>query len=233
MEPQGTETTQVPTQGQREQPAQQGIARQQAAPEQANQPQYVTKAELEAAVQKFVAASQSAMGKMEARVQKKLAELQSAGIQATPEQAKQLVEADGTATLQGQQPDGNAPATGMPQPTASFDATTQQALTWMKEDGMNEPDPINLEGYKIMAEAGIRLKDGDPELNMIDPNAPPEVWKQQVKAAVQVASKRLANSGNPARMPATASGTPSGQPSHAGMSGSQTLDNYFNSLGIK
>lgn len=194
---------------------------------------YVTKAELDAALKKVVANSQQVVGQVESRIEKKLAQLTAAGIQATPEQAKQLVDAEAQqqATLQGQ-PAGPAPTQGQPEGLASSDTVLAQAIVWAKEDGLPNPDPLNLEGYRIMAEAGVRLKDGDPELDMIDPSATPEEWKRQVKAAVDKAAARMAASGNPARMPAAAAGQPSGLPSHHGKSGSETLDEYFKSLNL-
>ena len=228
MTPQGNETNQQPTQGQRVQPD----GQQQAVSGQEQPVAYVTKAELDAALQKVISQSQAVVGKLEARVQKKLTDLQSAGIQATPEQAQKLVEAEGTGNLQRQQSIQQGAAQAQPEAIASSDPITAQATEWAKEDVLSEPDPLNLEGYKIMAQAGIRLQEGDPELAMIDPNATPEAWKQQVRAAVEAAQRRKAKEGSLARMPATASGQPTGQPSHSGKTGAQTLDDYFTRLNL-
>lgn len=242
----GNETNQTPGQGQPEpqqpqaqQPQAQGIAR----PEVTGQEQQpktdapMTRAEVEALInereKKIIERSQSVFDRARNAVDQKIAELKAIGINVTTEQAQKLIDNEAAqGNLQGQpQPPANVAQTGQAA-TASADPVTAQALQWAKEDGLANPDPVNLEAYRMMAEAGIHFKDGDPLLAMIDPNAEPEVWKGQVKAALEKAKERAAMQGNPARMPAATTGQPSGKPSHAGKNATETLDEYYNGLQI-
>ncbi len=227
-----------PTQPQAQQPQAQGIARPEVSgqEQQPNQDAPMTRAEVEALIaereKKIIERSQSVFDKARNAVDQKITELKAIGINVTTEQAQKLVDNEAAAqgNLQGQpQQPANAAQAGQAA-AASADPITAQALQWAKEDGLAQPDPLNLKGYRIMAEAGVRLQDGYPELAMIDPNAPPAVWEAQVRAAVAKAAERLAQQGNPARMPSAAAGQPSGQPSHAGKSGSETLNDYYDGL---
>lgn len=195
-----------------------------------NQQKYVTVEEMRAEIEKVVSNSKSALGKSEARINGKIQELAKAGIQVTPQQAQKAIELEDAAQANGQpQPQGQPTATQ--QIPSTGDPVADQARAWMTEDGVDysKPDlqPL-VEAYRMMAQAGVRITDEDPETSLI-PQKPANALEflTGIKNAIEAIQARTAAAGSPARVPGLVSGQHNNQPSHVGMSGKQTLEEAY------
>lgn len=195
--------------------------------------EFVTRADLEAARQELFRQVQSLTGKSEARVQKELQRLHAAGIQATPDQIQKLMEQEPSEPSQPQgQPAAAQPAQVEQPAQAAFEPKHFiQASKWLEEDGETNPDPTTMKGYLLMAQAGIRLLDTDPEAKDIPEGLSEEQWLMAVAKGLQAKAQRLQKAGNPATMPNLTKGAASSQPAHATMSGRETLNLAFSDFG--
>ena len=195
-----------------------------------NQPQYLTRDEFEQEKAKIISQAQSIMGKSEKRVLAKVEELKSIGIQATPQQAEAMLALEDKSAQPGKPPEVPPPAAPPVAPISS-DPQLNTALAWAKAAGLEQPNDIELEAYRLMVEGGAQLTSEDPEAKEID-RSNPTAFLASIQSAVAKAKVRRAKEGIPsgARAPALVGGAPSNKPIHEDMSASETLDYAFSQL---
>lgn len=195
-----------------------------------NQPQYLTREEFEQEKAKIISQAQSMTGKSEKRTLAKIEELKSIGIQATPQQAEAMLALEDKNTQPGLPP-ATPPPAGTPVAPLSTDPLVNTALAWAKADGLEQPNAIELEAYRLMAEGGVQLKSEDPEVKELD-RSNPTAFLASIQSAVAKAKVRREKEGIPsgARAPALVGGAPSNKPIHENMSASETLDYAFSQL---
>lgn len=205
--------------------------------------EFVTRAELDAVMQKIDEtrrASQSQNDKLrnqvDERIQKIVDAYGQAGIPMSADRAKALIAQEQAAVPNEQgQPQAEYQAAQNPgEAAASFDpqetAVIEQAITWLQEDGAQGEVPAYLlEGYRMMAAAGVHLDDPEAlqQLKAIDPNKNPGQWLGKLDNLIQSRVQRNGQSGSAARMPAAANGVPIGQPAHYGRSAREQLQMGF------
>lgn len=194
------------------------------------EPQYVTKEELDRATKEVLRQAQSMTGKLNNAIQQKLEALQKAGVtNATPAMAQAMIDAETSQQAQAPATEAVIPAQGQPSSVPqNADPVLAQAQQWLREDQVTNPDPFTLEAYRIMAERGTRITDNDPEAKTIDTSSPGKFFST-LEQAIEAKREREGKIGSPARTPTVSGGSPSSQPAHAGLSGVDTLDQYFKS----
>lgn len=198
---------------------------------------YVTKAELDALREEMVkiahSSAQSSTGKLEQRIIKRMNELKAAGIPATAESVQRLIDAeeqhgDAASTAPSIPPENQGGQVAQPAPTGNqaVDPIIAKAAAWMDEDGMQNPNPITAEAYRLMAVEDIHIMDEDPEAKTIGGKTAFE-FLSSLKAAVEAKRARLDLKGTPARIPGMAGGAANAGASHDGKRGIATLDAYY------
>lgn len=187
----------------------------------AEPPQYVTRADLEEYGKQLLSKAQSMDGKAYNAIQEQIKTLKAAGIEATPDQVRKLIENQQQGTNQGS---AQPPAPDQTPPAATPPTGTQQPTQDPQGIDANQ---VTLQAYKMMAEKGVILEDGDPEIAKIRQDGTPEEWLADVGAALDAKAERLQREGNPARMPILGGGGAVSQPAHATLSGTDTIDTYW------
>jgi hypothetical protein len=170
---------------------------------------------------------QSVGDQLDARVQRMMAQLQSAGIQATPQQVQAMIDSQ--------------PQQGQPQQPSAAQAASPNGPSGTAQPGGGEPQPHPAiqRLSQLMQGLGVQVDEqstpdewkqlADLELaHRNDPEGFAEAAKPIILAIYQQMQSAKQKAGSPARTPgAIGGGSHSGQPAHAGKSGLETLNQYF------
>lgn len=167
------------------------------------------------------------------RIKQELYRLKQAGIQATEEQVAQLI-GEGHSEPEGKeaQQQSSIPQQTTQQPAQvsegsyALDPIENQAIAWMKEDGVELDNPILLEIYKVQAMEGVHLTDNDPETKKVERGKTLFETMRSIHAAILEKKERESRQGSPARLPSLSSGS-SARPDYSRMSGTEILEEYY------
>lgn len=168
-------------------------------------PQYVTMEQLAAAEERIVRASQSLVDKSSARVQDRIKAVEATiqtlkgmGVTLTEAQAEALKNREAMAVLTGTA-GSDAPA---PIPTGQAGNGNGAA------PGVAAPNDVEQEAWNMMAQSGLYLEDGDPELGQIVTNGTPYSYLRSIEKALESKRARLGNVTVSAAPPPAGSRTP-------------------------
>jgi len=199
--------------------------------------QYITKKELEEALEKLAGRLQAQNARVASKIHAKLAALQKAGIQATPEQAKALVEVEESEPVTERQEAaetraGDTAQKPVVEQTGKVDDETASAVRMLTELGVKpeQVDPYTLEAFRMMVREGVKITPEDPEFGTIKGNTPFE-YLSSAKQAIEAYKARKQREGTPARVPALAGVSAGTKPVWASMSPAEILEQYFRGKG--